>query len=98
MAVAGIGHPERFFRALQAAGAGLSQTCGFPDHHAYTAADLAPFAGLPVLMTAKDAVKCAAFAAPNWWRVEATMEFAPGQGERLLQVVLATLGELEVRS
>jgi tetraacyldisaccharide 4'-kinase len=70
----------------------------FTDHHAYTAADLAPFAGLPVLMTAKDAVKCAAFAAPNWWRVDATLEFAPGEGERLLQVVLATLGTLKVGS
>ncbi len=89
VAVAGIGHPERFFRALQAAGTGVRQTCGFPDHHAFTAADLAPFAGLPVLMTAKDAVKCAAFAVPDWWRVEAAVEFAPGEGERLLRAVLA---------
>lgn len=88
VAVAGIGHPERFFRALQAAGAGLRQACGYADHHAFTAADLAPFAGLPVLMTAKDAVKCAAFALPDWWRVEAAVEFAPGDGERLLRAVL----------
>ncbi len=98
VAVAGIGHPERFFRALQTAGAGVQQRVPFTDHHAYTAANLAPFAGRPVLMTAKDAVKCAAFAAPNWWRVEANVEFAPGEGERLLRVVLATLGALEVGS
>ena len=91
VAVAGIGHPERFFRALQAAGAGLRQTCGFSDHHAYTAADLVPFADMPVLMTAKDAVKCAVFAAPNWWRVEAVVAFAPGEGERLLRTVLSAL-------
>ncbi len=91
VAVAGIGHPERFFRSLQAAGAGVRQACGFPDHHAYTPADLAPFAGLPVLMTAKDAVKCAAFAVPDWWRVEAAVEFAPGEGERLLRAVLAAM-------
>ncbi len=91
VAVAGIGHPERFFHALQAAGAGLRQTCGFADHHAFTAADLAPFAGMPLLMTAKDAVKCAAFAAPNWWRVEAVVAFAPGEGERLLRAALSAL-------
>ena len=91
VAVAGIGHPERFFHALQAAGAGVEQRVPFTDHHAYTAADLSPFAGLPVLMTAKDAVKCSAFAEPNWWRVDAALEFAPGEGECLLQAVLAAL-------
>ena len=91
VAVAGIGHPERFFRALQAAGAGVQQHMPFSDHHAYTAADLSPFVGLSVLMTAKDAVKCAAFAAPNWWRVDAALEFVPGEGERLLRAVLAAL-------
>jgi tetraacyldisaccharide 4'-kinase len=91
VAVAGIGHPERFFRALQAAGAGVQQRVSFTDHHAYTAADLAPFAGMPVLMTTKDAVKCATFATPNWWLVEAAVEFAPGEGERLLRAVLAAV-------
>ena len=91
MAVAGIGHPERFFRAVQAAGAGVQQSVDFPDHHRYVASDLASFAGQPVLMTAKDAVKCAAFAAPNWWRVDAALEFAPGEGERLVRAVLAAM-------
>lgn len=94
VAVAGVGNPERFFRSLQTAGCSLRQACAFPDHHAYTAADLAPFTGLPVLMTAKDAVKCAAFATPDWWRVEATVEFAPGDGERLLRAVLAVTADL----
>ena len=34
----------------------------FHDHHAYQAEDLAFGSDLPVLMTEKDAVKCAAFA------------------------------------
>jgi tetraacyldisaccharide 4'-kinase len=91
VAVAGIGHPERFFQALRTADAGVHHCVPFSDHHAYTAADLATFAGMPVLMTAKDAVKCVAFAAPNWWRVEAVVAFAPGEGERLLRAVLSAL-------
>ncbi len=37
----------------------------FPDHHAFSAADLDFADGLPVLMTEKDAVKCRAFAGPT---------------------------------
>ena len=54
-AIAGIGHPQRFFDQLAALGveAGVQ---AFADHHAYVANDLP--AGT-VLMTEKDAVKCA---------------------------------------
>ena len=34
----------------------------FPDHHAYSPADFEFGSKLPVLMTEKDAVKCASFA------------------------------------
>jgi len=55
-AIAGIGHPERFFNQL--AGLGIKPISrAFPDHHAYVESDLP--AGI-VLMTEKDAVKCAA--------------------------------------
>lgn len=55
-AVAGIGNPERFFKHL--AGLGISATPrAFADHHVFVASDLP--AGV-VLMTEKDAVKCAA--------------------------------------
>ena len=60
-AVAGIGNPQRFFDALRAAGIGVVPHA-FADHHAYVAADLDFGNDLPVLMTEKDAVKCAAFA------------------------------------
>ncbi|KSJ75278.1 tetraacyldisaccharide 4'-kinase [Pseudomonas aeruginosa] len=39
----------------------------FPDHATYTAAELAFSPPLPLLMTEKDAVKCRAFAAADWW-------------------------------
>ena len=61
-AVAGIGDPERFFAMLRALGIAVVPHA-FPDHHAYVAADLDFGSALPVLMTEKDAVKCAPFAA-----------------------------------
>ena len=60
-AVAGIGHPERFFQMLRDAGLQV-QGHAFPDHHRFTADDL-PESDVPVLMTEKDAVKCHEFAA-----------------------------------
>lgn len=54
-AIAGIGHPERFFTQL--AGLGIDAIPHtFADHHAYAESDL-PSGN--VLMTEKDAVKCA---------------------------------------
>jgi tetraacyldisaccharide 4'-kinase len=40
-AFAGLGRPEKFFDTLRAAGARLVGTRAFPDHHPYTARDLA---------------------------------------------------------
>lgn len=60
-AVAGIGDPERFFATLRAAGIAVVPHA-FPDHHAFQPSDLAFGNALPVLMTEKDAVKCAPFA------------------------------------
>ena len=60
-AVAGIGDPERFFSMLREIGIAVVPHA-FPDHHAYTQADFDFGSRLPVLMTEKDAVKCAAFA------------------------------------
>lgn len=57
-AVAGIGDPERFFAMLRDAGLAVVPHA-FPDHHAYVAGDFAFGSKLPVLMTVKDAVKCA---------------------------------------
>jgi tetraacyldisaccharide 4'-kinase len=59
-AVAGIGHPERFFDTLTALGL-MYKPYVFPDHHRFVSADF----NLPervCVMTEKDAVKCHAFA------------------------------------
>jgi len=55
-AMAGIGHPERFFEALRRAGLTLKEIPR-PDHHAYTLADLPTDSTSAVLVTSKDAVK-----------------------------------------
>lgn len=67
-AFAGIGHPPRFFALLQAQGF-QPITHAFPDHHAYQASDLCFTPELPLVMTEKDAVKCAGFAPANSWYV-----------------------------
>jgi len=60
-AVAGIGHPERFFSMLRAHNIALVPHA-FPDHHNYIPEDLHFSSTLPILMTEKDAVKCVGFA------------------------------------
>ncbi len=67
-AVAGIGHPERFFRALQQAGLQLDSHT-FPDHHAFRPEDIRFGDGRSVIMTEKDAVKCRHFATQDDWYV-----------------------------
>ncbi len=60
-AVAGIGDPERFFAMLRGYGIAVVPHA-FADHHRYVAEDFEFGSPLPVLMTEKDAVKCADFA------------------------------------
>ena len=65
-AVAGIGNPQRFFATLEALHwRPVPHT--FADHAAYGPEDLCFSPALPLLMTEKDAVKCRAFAADDWW-------------------------------
>lgn len=67
-AVAGIGHPERFFNLLRAANIQLIEH-RFPDHHAFQEQDLVFADDLPILMTEKDAVKCQDFKLQHTWVV-----------------------------
>ncbi|HEY0231045.1 MAG TPA: tetraacyldisaccharide 4'-kinase [Dokdonella sp.] len=75
-AVAAIGNPARFFDGLRAHGIDVVPH-GFPDHHAFVAADLAFGDDAPVLMTEKDAVKCLAFATAGFWCIPVRAEL-PG--------------------
>ena len=82
-AIAGIGHPQRFFAQLAAAGLEVIAHA-FPDHHRYRARDLAFDDDLPLLMTEKDAVKCRPFAAANRWYLPVAASFAGSDGGALL--------------
>lgn len=75
-ALAGIGDPGRFFRTLQ--GLGLCFTAQpFADHHVYTVADLAFAKEGVLLMTEKDAVKCAGLLAGETWVLPVAAELSP---------------------
>jgi tetraacyldisaccharide 4'-kinase len=76
-AVAGIGNPGRFFGLLRSMGLVPAERV-YPDHHPYTARDAATWGDDTVLMTEKDAVKCAGFARRTHWYlpVEARPEAA----------------------
>jgi tetraacyldisaccharide 4'-kinase len=91
-AVAGIGHPQRFFTMLRAFGMVVSAH-ELPDHAAIQPSDIAFDDGLPVLMTEKDAVKCAAFAKPQHWYVPVSAAFEAGEGHELLGIVRRRIGE-----
>ena len=81
-AVAGIGNPQRFFRALQQ-DLRMMEMHEFPDHHHFQAEDIAFDDGHTVLMTEKDAVKCRYFAGDNVWYVPAEVDMKSAFRARL---------------
>lgn len=89
-AVAGIGHPARFFAVLRHAGIFVIEHA-FADHHRYRAKDFNFNDALPIIMTEKDAVKCLAFADKRFWHlpVDAVID------ERFGVELLATLQRRE---
>jgi tetraacyldisaccharide 4'-kinase len=69
-AFCGIARPDQFFQGLESAGVKLALRTAFPDHHTYTAADLARIesaaraAGATTLLTTeKDRIRLGALAA-----------------------------------
>lgn len=90
-AVAGIGDPQRFFDSLRAADLDPVPH-PFPDHHAFRPEDLRFDDGLPVLMTEKDAVKCAAFARAGWYAVPASVQMEATDLALVRQCLASRLG------
>ena len=82
-AIAGIGHPQRFFDDLHQLGLNV-ESHPFPDHHPYSGEDLAFAGSSPLLMTEKDAVKCRRFARPNHWYIPVKAQLPATFGEQLL--------------
>ncbi|MEQ9769731.1 tetraacyldisaccharide 4'-kinase [Pectobacterium jejuense] len=87
VAMAGIGHPPRFFATLRDAGVSISREVAFADHQSYQPEQLNSLtqdATQPLLMTEKDAVKCKAFAQDNWWYLPVDAVLAEPYGTQLL--------------
>jgi tetraacyldisaccharide 4'-kinase len=81
-AVAGIANPQRFFDLLRSLG--LDPVChAFPDHHRYSRGDIEFGGAVAVLMTEKDAVKCAAFADARCWCLPIRARIDPMLIERI---------------
>ena len=78
-----------FFAMLREAGLNVIEHA-MPDHHAYDAGDILFDDSYPVLMTHKDAVKCADFADARHWRVSADLVFDPA-AERRVDTLLERL-------
>jgi tetraacyldisaccharide 4'-kinase len=89
-AVAGVGHPQRFFDGLRASGLQI-ETHEYPDHYQYKESDIDYGDHLPVLMTEKDAVKCMRFNNSRLWCVPASVEMGNAFGQRVLML----LGKVE---
>ncbi|HEY3982594.1 tetraacyldisaccharide 4'-kinase [Cedecea sp.] len=92
VAMAGIGHPPRFFATLEQCGITPMETVALADHQAITELDMLNISDSEqtVLMTEKDAVKCRAFAEghTNWWYLPVDAQLASPLAETLLKELL----------
>ena len=84
IAIAGIGHPPRFFAHLATLGLEFERRA-FPDHHRYVARDIDFPDADAIVMTEKDAVKCAAFARPSHWVLPVDAAPDPQLGDLVLR-------------
>ncbi|MDR2265288.1 MAG: tetraacyldisaccharide 4'-kinase [Enterobacter asburiae] len=91
VAMAGIGHPPRFFATLEQCGAKLEKRVPLADHQALVPEQVAAFTvpGQTLIMTEKDAVKCRAFAKKNWWYLPVDAELSGEQPGQLLKDLIA---------
>ncbi|UKJ22788.1 tetraacyldisaccharide 4'-kinase [Enterobacter mori] len=91
VAMAGIGHPPRFFATLEQCGARPEKRVPLADHQALVEGqvDALTVPGQSLIMTEKDAVKCRAFAKENWWYLPVDAELSGEQPEHLLKELIA---------
>ncbi|NUU65263.1 tetraacyldisaccharide 4'-kinase [Enterobacteriaceae bacterium BIT-l23] len=90
VAMAGIGHPPRFFATLEQCGVTPVNTLALADHQALSEAQVSSFCqpDQTLLMTEKDAVKCRSFARENWWYLPVEAQLTGSQAERLMTDLL----------
>ncbi|KPQ22788.1 MULTISPECIES: tetraacyldisaccharide 4'-kinase [unclassified Halomonas] len=74
--LAAIGNPQRFFAVLASLGV-EGEWHPLADHQPLTEVLLNQWRGRPLVMTAKDAVKCQAFAPPDSWVLDVEASLPP---------------------
>ena len=91
VAMAGIGHPPRFFATLEQAGVQPVKTLSLADHQALSETQVMSFTaeGQTLVMTEKDAVKCRAFAHSHWWYLPVDAALAGPKADKLVDSLLS---------
>lgn len=91
VAMAGIGHPPRFFATLDECGLTPEKTIALADHETMIEQQVVGYyqPGQTLLMTEKDAVKCRAFARENWWYLPVEADLQEPQAQSLLADIIA---------
>ncbi|QCE33894.1 tetraacyldisaccharide 4'-kinase [Acetobacteraceae bacterium] len=97
-AFAGIAFPECFFKMLRQHGLKLFKTFSFSDHHIYTPEEISKFfeisKKIPLLTTAKDAVKFPREVRNNFHIIEINVKWSSlNEKEKLLQSCLKNYNE-----
>ena len=77
---------QRFFELLESFGLDIVPHA-FADHHPFSARDLNLPGDLPIVMTEKDAIRCAAFANDRLACVPVTAQLSLEDAHRLLVAV-----------
>lgn len=97
VAMAGIGHPPRFFSSLEKKGLQLIQTYAFADHQVYQQQQISSLTPNqePLLMTEKDAVKCQHFAQSNWWYLPVQACFKSSEERKILSEITNTISKFK---
>ncbi|POT57910.1 tetraacyldisaccharide 4'-kinase [Citrobacter amalonaticus] len=87
VAMAGIGHPPRFFATLTACGVQPQKCVPLADHQALTHGGVSALlrTGQTLVMTEKDAVKCRPFAEENWWYLPVDAHLSGKEPDALLE-------------
>ncbi len=91
-AVAGIGHPARFFNQLTNSGLNIIEHA-FQDHHQYQQHDFSGWHTDCIIMTEKDAVKCRHLILPDAWIVIVNAEWSDTLEAQLDSKLLALLNQ-----
>ncbi len=95
-AVAGIARPEKFFALLRSLGLRF-EPCAFADHHAFAVQDLDFGDGASIVMTEKDAVKCARLPIGDAWALRVEAVLARDWSDTLLRQVTELVAQYRNR-